>query len=173
MGQSYSNPSPSPQATEDQIEFYWRDDIREYDITNLGQNPPKFGIFEEDIELTIDRLRDCSSFENRKEPSTLAAIIFTVLINVVPLYFYIDWSVTTNGKYLWTLAFVPIYLALNALLPMLFLRIGSLMLKMSKKSRHEEFTKVLTQLNERNFKHRKIRAEHDQDSFRLTFRRQN
>ena len=171
MGQSYSNPSPSPQATDDAIEFYWRDDIREYDVTNLGSNPPKFGIFEEDIELTIERLRHCSSFDNRKDPSTLAAVIITVLINVVPIYFYVDWSITSNGKYLWTLAFVPIYLALNALLPMLLLKIGALLLRMSKTKRADEFRKVLEQLNNRNFSHRKIRADYDTESFRLTFRK--
>lgn len=87
---------------------------------------------------------------------------------MMTVYFYIDWSITSNGKHLWTLAFVPIYLALNAFLPMLFLKIGALLLKMSKTK--EPANSARTPSN-RNFLHRKIIADYDTESFRLTFRK--
>lgn len=170
MGQSYSNPTPSPAGSADRIEFYWREDIQEYDTNNFSPQNLDFNLYEEDIFLTIDNLKNCSNFGSKSQPSVLFSIVFVVLINIIPLYFYIQWSIDTNGKYLWTLSLIPIYLALNAALPLLVsLLQRCLIINGNKKSRNAQFNPILIKLNDRNFKMRGFRAEYNQETFSLSF----
>lgn len=171
MGQSYSNTNNSPEPSSNEVEFRWRNDIYEYDTSNFLENQSKFPFFREDLDLLLDRLSRLPVFEKSSEPSLLLSVILVLLLNVVPVYFFIDWNIKTNGKFLWILSLLPIYIGLNALLPMFFNFLQKKMSRGGKEARHKQITGVLDKMNTDFLLKRGVRANHNEDSFAIRITR--
>lgn len=167
MGQVYTNPYPSPAPTDEKAIFYWRDDIREYDTVPFRAELVGFPFYYEDLDLLMTELRYLSTFDARCQPSMLISVLAVLVLNIAPIAAYIYWSIVSEGKYLWTLSLVPIYLALNALLPLLFNKIQTCLMKSAKENRAREFNQVLAKFNDRSFQGRGYRARYNQDDFVL------
>lgn len=167
MGQVYTNPYPSPAPTDDKAIFYWRDDIREYDTVPFRSELVGFPFYYEDLDLLLSELRYLSTWDARCQPSMFISILIVILLNIAPIAAYIYWSISTEGKYLWTLSLIPIYLALNALLPLLFNKVQNSMMKSGKQKRASEFNQVLAKFNDRSFNNRGFRARYNPDDFVL------
>lgn len=167
MGQVYTNPYPSPAPSDDKAIFYWRDDIREYDTVPFRSELVGFPFYYEDLDLLMTELRYLPTYDARSQPSMSLSILFVIILNLAPIAAYIYWSVVSNGKYLWTLSLIPIYLALNALLPLLFNKIQSGMMKGGKEKRAAEINQVLAKFNDRSFQARGFRARYNPDDFVL------
>lgn len=167
MGQSYSNPDSSPEPNGNSIELKWRNDIFEYDTSNYFENVSKVPFFREDLEVMMGRIRRLPSFKKSSEASLALSIALVLLLNVAPIYFYIAWNVKTNGKYLWILSLLPIYIGLNALLPLMFNGIQNSLIKRGKAKRNKEMEDELKDMNEKIFKKRKVQVTHQQDKFTI------
>jgi len=169
MGQSYTSLNPSPQPSGDQITFHWRDDIREYDTNNYRADNVKFGFSEEDLELVFGNLRYLSYYESRCTASYLLSIVIMVLINIAPIWAYVYMSIQTDGRYLWTLSLIPVYLAICAVLPFLFNWLQEVLwLRGLRKRRAAQFQQTLEKLNDRNFRKRGFRAVYNEGDCVIT-----
>ena len=171
MGQSYSNNNASPEPSSTEIEFKWRNDIYEYDTSSFLENHSKMPFFREDLELLLDRLSRLSCFEKSSEPSMLLSVMLVLLLNVVPVYFFIDWNVRTNGKFLWILSLLPIYIGLNALLPMFLNFLQKKIARSGKETRHKQISDLLMRLNDDFFAKRGIAANHNEENFSIRITR--
>lgn len=168
MGQSYSNQDPSPAPAPDKASFHWRDDIKEYDTLAFRPDMLTFPFYYEDLDMLMNELRYLPTFEMKCRPSMFLSVIAVVLLNMLPIAAYIYWSINTGGRHLWTLSLVPIYLALNALLPLVFNKLQDKVMSGGKKKRADNFRTALAKLNERCFRQKGYRAEYSLESFILS-----
>lgn len=171
MGQSYSNQDPSPAPGADKASFHWRDDIREYDTVPFRPDILSFPFYYEDMDLMFTQLKYLPNFYMQCRPSILISVLIVIILNLAPIGAYIYWSVNTDGKHLWTLSLVPVYLALNALLPLVFNKVQEKVMLGSKKKRAQDFRTVLAKLNERCFSQKGYRAEYSVESFILSIKK--
>lgn len=171
MGHTYSNPDPSPAPSADSANFHWRDDIREYDTMAFRPDTLGFPFFYEDLDLLMMELRHLKTFDMACRPSMMLSVLIVILINLAPIAAYIYWSVVSGGRHLWTLSLVPIYLALNALFPLLINKLQIKVMKGSKEKRADEFKKILADFNEKCFFGKNCRADYSTESFILSIRK--
>ncbi len=167
MGQSYSNTNSSPEPSANEVVFNWRNDIYEYDTSSYLQNYSNLPFFREDLELLLDRLSRLGCFEKSSEPSMLLSVMLVILLNVIPVYFFIEWNVRTNGKFLWILSLLPVYIGLNALVPMFLNFLQKKLSRSGKEKRHKQIAEVLARTNSEFLEKRGVLASHDQETFTL------
>ncbi len=166
MGLSYSNPNPSPAPLADSLSFSWRHDIREYDTNNFKKYA-HIPFYLPDLEVVLSHLSKLPHYRSALEPNWLWLIIISVIIHVGLIIVFGIWTHDTNGKYLYLLALLPIYVALAAATPYILAIFVNIFLTSNAHKRKAEIKSKLSELSKRYFDQRGIELTY-QDNFVIT-----